>query len=318
MRKTNTCRSFVCDVLLKKRKSKMLFHLILWTVTSTILMMAVHTTAFTTRYSYNNLCHPTRRLSRQGHINVIDNDLFRPRKTSRRRNRPLSDDEASTTVRSLVSLSATEFQYQQEKQQQQDEEEQQRIATVIELARRELVHHFDFPLDDWQLQAGGEILMGHNVIVSAPTGSGKTVVGEMALHYAFDREMNGIYTTPLKALSNQKFSELRQIFGPSYIGLSTGDMSVNRHDARITVMTTEVYRNIAWRSSSSSSTLPTSSSSLNPSSVDNSSGDGTHSDGDGKLSSFTSNTKLPYLESNNDNNNLDNNAVVVLDEFHYM
>ena len=295
----------------------MLFHFILWIVTSTILMMAIQTTAFTTRHDYNNLCHP-RRLSRKGHIKVINDDLLRQRRTSRR-NRPLSDGLAFPTVQSLVSLSATEFQYQQEKQQQeQDEEEQRRIAAVIDLAKRELVHHFDFPLDDWQLQAGGEILMGHNVIVSAPTGSGKTVVGEMALHYAFDRDRNGIYTTPLKALSNQKFSELRQIFGPSYIGLSTGDMSVNRHDARITVMTTEVYRNIAWRSSSSSasSALPTSPS--NPSSVDSGSGDSTHTDGDDRLPSSTSSTKFPYLESNNDNNNLDNNAVVVLDEFHYM
>jgi superfamily II RNA helicase len=79
--------------------------------------------------------------------------------------------------------------------------------TAIELGRLQLGKYFDFPLDDWQLQAGGEILRGHNVIVCAHTGSGKTVCGEMALHVAYDRGLDGIYTTPLKALSNQKFVE---------------------------------------------------------------------------------------------------------------
>ena len=67
----------------------------------------------------------------------------------------------------------------------------------------------------------------------------------MALHYAMNSNMKGIYTTPLKALSNQKFAELREIFGENSVGLSTGDMSINRGSARLTVMTTEVYRNIA-------------------------------------------------------------------------
>ena len=68
----------------------------------------------------------------------------------------------------------------------------------------------------------------------------------MALHIAFQNGKNAIYTTPLKALNNQKFSELRGIFGAENVGLLTGDMSINR-GARITVMTTEVYRNMAWR-----------------------------------------------------------------------
>ena len=70
-------------------------------------------------------------------------------------------------------------------------------SAAIELGRSELSSYFDFPLDDWQLRAGGEILSGHNVIVCAPTGAGKTVCGEMALHVAFDRGQNGVYTTPL-------------------------------------------------------------------------------------------------------------------------
>lgn len=83
---------------------------------------------------------------------------------------------------------------------------ERRIDTIA-LGRSEFEKYFDFPLDDWQLQAGGEILNGHNIIVCAPTGSGKTVCGEMALHAAMDRDLDGVYTTPLKALSNQKYSE---------------------------------------------------------------------------------------------------------------
>ena len=150
----------------------------------------------------------------------------------------------------------------------------QEIDSLIELGRQELAHHFRFPLDDWQLHAGGAICQGYNVIVTAPTGAGKTVVGEMALHHAYEAEQNGIYTTPLKALSNQKYSELCEIFGRTNTGLSTGDISINK-GARVTVMTTEVYRNIAWRSSTPSASIM-------------------------------------------GRDELISNAVVVLDEFHYM
>ena len=145
-------------------------------------------------------------------------------------------------------------------------------------ARDKLQQHFSFPLDDWQTEAGGEILAGRNTIVCAPTGAGKTVVGEMALRIAFEDGMNSIYTTPLKALSNQKFMELRKMFGAENVGLSTGDISINR-GARITVMTTEVYRNMAWRASSDSDE-----------------------------------EKSEYFGVDD----LVSNAVVVLDEFHYM
>lgn len=101
--------------------------------------------------------------------------------------------------------------------------------------------HFTFPLDDWQCQAGGAILQGRHVIVCAPTGAGKTVVGEMALLW----NQKGIYTTPLKALSNQKYLELRQVYN-NRCGLSTGDVSLST-DADVCVMTTEVYRNRVWR-----------------------------------------------------------------------
>ncbi|OEU09387.1 P-loop containing nucleoside triphosphate hydrolase protein, partial [Fragilariopsis cylindrus CCMP1102] len=164
------------------------------------------------------------------------------------------------------------------------------IEEAIELGRSELGKYYDFPLDDWQLQAGGDILNGHNVIVCAPTGSGKTVVGEMALHTAFDRDLDGIYTTPLKALSNQKYTDFRQLFGRDNVGLSTGDVSINREKARLTVMTTEVYRNIAWRSSAQSS----------------------------EIDSLNSQDEENMVSKNNSGNNLRKNAMVVLDEFHYM
>lgn len=164
------------------------------------------------------------------------------------------------------------------------------IEETVKLGRSELGKYFQFPLDDWQLQAGGYILNGHNVIVCAPTGSGKTVVGEMALHAAFDRNLEGIYTTPLKALSNQKFSDFRQIFGRKNVGLSTGDVSINREKARLSIMTTEVYRNIAWRSSAQSNDID-----------------------------FLNNkVEEELVFDNKSNNDLRKNAVVVLDEFHYM
>lgn len=86
------------------------------------------------------------------------------------------------------------------------------IADAITLGKSEFEKYFQFPLDDWQLQAGGSILMGHNVIVCAPTGSGKTVVGEMALHAAFDRDLDGVYTTPLKASLPTMYLDVLQIW----------------------------------------------------------------------------------------------------------
>jgi replicative superfamily II helicase len=118
------------------------------------------------------------------------------------------------------------------------------------IGRQQLQPYYpSFPLDDWQLQAGGAICRGYNVMVSAPTGAGKTLVGEMALRRSLAAQSSGIYTTPLKALSNQKYMELSQVFGRAATGLSTGDVSINHRGARVTVMTTEVYRNIAWRAS---------------------------------------------------------------------
>ncbi|KAJ1454665.1 P-loop containing nucleoside triphosphate hydrolase protein [Pelagophyceae sp. CCMP2097] len=113
---------------------------------------------------------------------------------------------------------------------------------------------FPFALDEFQLAALRSIRRGRNVVVSAPTGSGKTVVGELAIVYALARGQRVLYTTPLKALSNQKFSDFSAAFGSANVGLSTGDTGINR-DAPIVVMTTEVFRNMLYESDDGTSVL---------------------------------------------------------------
>jgi superfamily II RNA helicase len=115
----------------------------------------------------------------------------------------------------------------------------------IQSARRQIQPHFAFDLDAWQLSAASSIMNGHNVIVCAPTGSGKTVVGEIALRIALEKDTKAIYTTPLKALSNQKFVEMSRVFGVERVGLATGDISIRR-GADVTIMTTEVYRSVLF------------------------------------------------------------------------
>lgn len=104
---------------------------------------------------------------------------------------------------------------------------------------------FPFHLDEFQQQAIAALETGHSVVVCAPTGSGKTLIGEYAIHRALAREKRVFYTTPLKALSNQKLRDFRDIFGSDQVGLLTGDVSINR-DAPILVMTTEIFRNMLY------------------------------------------------------------------------
>ncbi len=104
---------------------------------------------------------------------------------------------------------------------------------------------FPFPLDDFQQQAIAALEAGRSVVVCAPTGSGKTLVGEYAIHRAVARNKRVFYTTPLKALSNQKFRDFREQFGVENVGLLTGDISINR-DAAVVVMTTEIFRNMLY------------------------------------------------------------------------
>ncbi|MDP4681609.1 MAG: DEAD/DEAH box helicase, partial [Cyanobium sp. MAG_255] len=104
---------------------------------------------------------------------------------------------------------------------------------------------FPFPLDDFQLEAIDALNQGHSVVVSAPTGSGKTLVGEYAIYRALAHGQKVFYTTPLKALSNQKLRDFREQFGADKVGLLTGDMSLNR-EAQVVVMTTEIFRNMLY------------------------------------------------------------------------
>src|SRR2546425_6175812 len=86
---------------------------------------------------------------------------------------------------------------------------------------------YPFALDPFQLEAIAALEAGRSVVVCAPTGSGKTVIGEHALHAAVAAGRRAFYTTPLKALSNQKFRDFGELFGPERVGLLTGDISIN-------------------------------------------------------------------------------------------
>ena len=105
-----------------------------------------------------------------------------------------------------------------------------------------------FRLDDFQQRACAALENGHGVLVCAPTGAGKTVVGEFAVHLALAAGGKCFYTTPIKALSNQKHNDLVRRYGPEKIGLLTGDQSINGH-ADVVVMTTEVLRNMLYANS---------------------------------------------------------------------
>lgn len=106
-----------------------------------------------------------------------------------------------------------------------------------------------FPLDPFQRAACEAVAEGHSVLVAAPTGAGKTLVGEYAVRHAFRQGEKSFYTTPIKALSNQKFHDLTRAYGPGKVGLLTGDTTINP-DADIVVMTTEVLRNMIYAGSS--------------------------------------------------------------------
>ncbi|BDE14472.1 MULTISPECIES: DEAD/DEAH box helicase [Mycobacterium] len=105
-----------------------------------------------------------------------------------------------------------------------------------------------FKLDDFQRRACAALEQGHGVLVCAPTGAGKTIVGEFAVHLALAGGGKCFYTTPLKALSNQKHTDFTARYGKDKIGLLTGDLSVNA-DAPVVVMTTEVLRNMLYADS---------------------------------------------------------------------
>jgi ATP-dependent RNA helicase HelY len=105
-----------------------------------------------------------------------------------------------------------------------------------------------FTLDPFQVEACAALEQGSGVLVCAPTGAGKTVVGEFAVHKALAEGRKAFYTTPIKALSNQKYADLVERYGEHRVGLLTGDNAVNG-DAPVVVMTTEVLRNMLYAES---------------------------------------------------------------------
>ncbi len=107
---------------------------------------------------------------------------------------------------------------------------------------------YEFGLDGFQERACQSLLAGRGVLVAAPTGAGKTVVGEFAVHLALLRGGKCFYTTPIKALSNQKYHDLVARYGADRVGLLTGDTSIHG-EAPIVVMTTEVLRNMLYAGS---------------------------------------------------------------------
>ena len=107
---------------------------------------------------------------------------------------------------------------------------------------------YEFGFDDFQVAACGALGAGSGVLVAAPTGSGKTVVGEYAVHLALAQGRKCFYTTPIKALSNQKYADLVRRYDSHTVGLLTGDNSING-DAPVVVMTTEVLRNMLYTGS---------------------------------------------------------------------
>ncbi|KAL9226282.1 hypothetical protein vseg_002113 [Gypsophila vaccaria] len=111
----------------------------------------------------------------------------------------------------------------------------------------ELSSLYNFRIDKFQRLAIEAFLRGSSVVVSAPTSSGKTLIAEAAAVATVARGKRLFYTTPLKALSNQKFREFRDAFGDSNVGLLTGDSAVNK-DAQVLIMTTEILRNMLYQS----------------------------------------------------------------------
>ncbi len=125
------------------------------------------------------------------------------------------------------------------------------MATSERAARLQIdafAKSYDFPLDDFQLRACQAVALGQGVLVAAPTGAGKTIVGEFAVFMALATGRKAFYTTPIKALSNQKYADLVALHGAENVGLLTGDSSING-EAPVVVMTTEVLRNMMYAGS---------------------------------------------------------------------
>lgn len=107
-----------------------------------------------------------------------------------------------------------------------------------------------FVVDDFQREALDAVSEGHDVLVVAPTGAGKTFIATESIRRTMERKQRAVYTTPLKALSNTKFNEFRRLYEPTYkVGILTGDRKIDG-DAGVVIATTEIYRNELYSQSS--------------------------------------------------------------------
>jgi len=116
--------------------------------------------------------------------------------------------------------------------------------------------NYTFPLDVWQQQAVAAIHRGENVLVTAKTGSGKTLVGEYQIAFSLRQKKRVFYTTPIKSLSNQKYHDLKHLFPHNTVGILTGDIKSNP-EADIVVMTTEILRNLLFKQNTPTAKLGT-------------------------------------------------------------
>lgn len=160
------------------------------------------------------------------------------------------DDEAETSF-TLSEALARSVEYKCQRVEKLCNESKEFGQEIIDI--NELVSIYDFPIDKFQKLAIQAFMRGSSVVVSAPTSSGKTLIAEAAAVATVARGKRIFYTTPLKALSNQKFREFRATFGDSNVGLLTGDSSVNK-DAQVLIMTTEILRNMLYQSVGMAST----------------------------------------------------------------
>lgn len=115
---------------------------------------------------------------------------------------------------------------------------------------------YTFPLDIWQQHAVDAIHKGHNVLVTAKTGSGKTLVGEYQIAHSLREGKRVFYTTPIKSLSNQKYHDLKHLFPKASVGIMTGDIK-SAPEADIVVMTTEILRNLLFKQATCTASVGT-------------------------------------------------------------
>lgn len=117
----------------------------------------------------------------------------------------------------------------------------------------DFVNPFGFPLDPFQIHACSAIQKGENVLVTAKTGSGKTLVGEYQIQHTLAKGKRVFYTTPIKSLSNQKFHDLKKLY-PGRVGIMTGDIKF-APQADIVILTTELLRNLLFKRGTDTETI---------------------------------------------------------------